>query len=980
MRDCNVYYIATMKKTFTLFFTILLFALPIWSEETTDAGDLIRSTRDKNTIKGLLEDEALNIQADNIFTDLYPGQSAPSGNDTTIIVVDQATHGHTPSPQKGANTIEYIPANDYYQFGVSSPVDSFSFCYDFGTTPPTYSDTIWVYIDSIIGVNDVPVANIDTFEISQDSGAIYAQALMNDVDKDLAGLEVIKLTDPVHGTISFGINDYYFDSKHLFFPHEGITHLNSNLLLPYDQRDTTYLNDTVFVFQPESDYYGYDSMQYIVREFRYSDIPFFQENYYEFIHTEDADTATIYFYIQPHDYIPVATNDTVYRLPDNSIMKESDIRVEKNFLPMANDLDADTIPAFPNIQLELPYIIKNKADSATATSDNDTVVFYHDIPYFDASTQSLALKKDSNIAILQITGDVVSYNYAAGFSGVDSLFYKVVERPLFNSVYPAEFRGDTSDFGIIYFVVEPVNDVTIPFNDTLEFDLDNIEDPSTKLWQHFDILANDIDIDEVNDGTLDALKRLMGNDYKEAIASYGKAHVKTSTGAYGKGIFSNDFDNTKNNFTLEMGDSVYYLFTPPYDKKEIIDSIGYLIYDGHTDPDTMGWAYIKNTPPIANNDIFSVGDFKINEADSTIANNFALTLNDMDPDTLIVLFDNTDLKALNQSSYAVIKDAGSNNIDYFYHQGFTTKDSFQYIVSDLLTYDTAWVFINNSPISAVTDSIKLTENPFLEETDPFVTIDALSNDTDSEDLLHILSFNHGKDSLESRNAHITLELDSTDYQTFNYVPRDSFFYIDSFKYIVTDVPVFFAADNFFTKDSAWVIIVDSAMVIDSDGDGLVNTYEDGIEGYQAGEDTIGIGQNGIPNYLNWDADGDGFPDGGDCDGDGIPNLFDPDDCDGASLDVSTAFTPNGDGVNDLFIIPDLVLSNGDVLPASIKIYNRWGSLVYENEAYGQNGDWWDGKLGDVQGLNVGKDLPNGVYLYYLNFSGYEKEGFIHIQK
>ncbi len=66
-----------------------------------------------------------------------------------------------------------------------------------------------------------------------------------------------------------------------------------------------------------------------------------------------------------------------------------------------------------------------------------------------------------------------------------------------------------------------------------------------------------------------------------------------------------------------------------------------------------------------------------------------------------------------------------------------------------------------------------------------------------------------------------------------------------------------------------------------------------------------------------------------------------------------AFTPNGDGINDKWLI-----SNGNcLLTAQVNVYNRYGSLVYENSNY-QN-DW--------DGTYKGKPLPDGTYYYKIEY-------------
>lgn len=73
------------------------------------------------------------------------------------------------------------------------------------------------------------------------------------------------------------------------------------------------------------------------------------------------------------------------------------------------------------------------------------------------------------------------------------------------------------------------------------------------------------------------------------------------------------------------------------------------------------------------------------------------------------------------------------------------------------------------------------------------------------------------------------------------------------------------------------------------------------------------------------------------------------------LDLPTAFSPNGDGVNDRFEILGL-----ERYPkSSIVIVDRWGKVVYQANPYANN---WDGRT------MTGKALPEGVYYYALDLS------------
>jgi gliding motility-associated-like protein len=69
------------------------------------------------------------------------------------------------------------------------------------------------------------------------------------------------------------------------------------------------------------------------------------------------------------------------------------------------------------------------------------------------------------------------------------------------------------------------------------------------------------------------------------------------------------------------------------------------------------------------------------------------------------------------------------------------------------------------------------------------------------------------------------------------------------------------------------------------------------------------------------------------------------------IDVPNIFTPNGDGINDLWKLP---FSGGD--DKTVTIMNRWGNVVYASELNGFN---WDGK-------GQGQDVSDGVYFYRIS--------------
>jgi gliding motility-associated-like protein len=86
------------------------------------------------------------------------------------------------------------------------------------------------------------------------------------------------------------------------------------------------------------------------------------------------------------------------------------------------------------------------------------------------------------------------------------------------------------------------------------------------------------------------------------------------------------------------------------------------------------------------------------------------------------------------------------------------------------------------------------------------------------------------------------------------------------------------------------------------------------------------------------------------------------------FDVPNTFTPNGDGINDTWQIPNLAqYPNCKVL-----IFNRYGQIVYESVGYSQP---WDG-------LMNGKNVPFGTYYYIIDTGtgSTPRKGFVTLIK
>jgi gliding motility-associated-like protein len=86
--------------------------------------------------------------------------------------------------------------------------------------------------------------------------------------------------------------------------------------------------------------------------------------------------------------------------------------------------------------------------------------------------------------------------------------------------------------------------------------------------------------------------------------------------------------------------------------------------------------------------------------------------------------------------------------------------------------------------------------------------------------------------------------------------------------------------------------------------------------------------------------------------------------------VFTGFSPNGDGINDGWVLPDIEGTNNKV-----SIFDRWGSLVRSFTNYDNVNIFWDGTN------RAGVLLPSGTYFYSIEVEGKQaKKGWVEITR
>ena len=80
--------------------------------------------------------------------------------------------------------------------------------------------------------------------------------------------------------------------------------------------------------------------------------------------------------------------------------------------------------------------------------------------------------------------------------------------------------------------------------------------------------------------------------------------------------------------------------------------------------------------------------------------------------------------------------------------------------------------------------------------------------------------------------------------------------------------------------------------------------------------------------------------------------------------MPNAFTPNSDGVNDFFFGNGITEGMENF---QLTIWNRWGEKVFQTN---NPKEGWNGRKN-----NTGKDSPNGVYVYIVNYTNPRKQNF-----
>ncbi len=697
-------------------------------------------------------------------------------------------------PQNGvvrdsAGVVTYIPEANYYG------VDSFMYVVRDAEADRAYA---WARF-TILGVNDSPVALLDSIWVSEDKATIF-YPLINDLDPDMTGISVFSLGSPVNGNVTLNV---------------GVCSYKSNV-----------------------NYNGLDSLFYTISDAQ-----------------GDKSTAKLIFTVTPVNDYPLAYDDYVLATEDldlfiNPLINDTDVEdiVPKTFVihqePILGsyELVSGQIKYSPYSNLwgqdTISYVAKDSYHAVsniariiiTIDSVNESPIlsdYHHNLDEdFSDTTSVLLLAFDPDFSGLNLVsaddgahgktslwGDKVIYTPDSNYYGNDIVSYRVKDG-----------EGDVTIAQINY-AIFPVNDVPVSHDDVVNGDED------TELI--FNPLLNDVDVEEstltdytiikepaLGSYTLDGVdihylpnSNLWGNDTMSYVvrdsnrAVSGIAFIYITVDSVNESpllinmtsSFDEDFvdttdvlafaedpdfsgltlvstSNPKHGDVTVSGDDVIY---SPELNYYGADTLTYFVKDGEGDTSEAILSYI----------IFPINDAPVSYDDVVFTNEdvallFSPLANDSDAEEAI-LKDISILQKPHMGSYEVI----NGQVNYIPHANMWGKDTMTYIVSDSVKASSGV-----ATIYITVDSVN--ESPLL--SDVHINIDE-----DNKDTIDVLLYAESPDFsvLTLHAPHVELPVGAgapiLNYYAKNgeitlwnnqliYAPKQDFYGRDSLIYVVED--------------------------------------------------------------------------------------------------------------------------------------------------------------------------------------------------
>ncbi|WP_425004344.1 Ig-like domain-containing protein [Mycolicibacterium sp. S3B2] len=777
-------------------------------------------------------DDSYTTDEDTTVTgNVLSNDTDPDGDTITATVVLAANHGEVQLSSDGSFT--YTPDTDF------SGTDTFSYVASDGST----SSAPTLVTITVTPVNDVPVAEDDSFTISEDS-RLHGNVLSNDTDSDRDLLTASLASGPAHGSLT----------------------LNA---------------DGTFSYLPTANYTGTDSFTYTVSD-----------------GTSAGNTATATITISPVNDAPVANNGSF------SVSEDSTYTGNLDVIDVDGDTvstDVVTGPAHGALTLNddgsftyTPDADYTGADSFTYTGTDGvrttspatvtiTVTPIDDAPTAQDDTYSMSedgiltgsvLYNDSDVDGGSLTAALVfapmhgaltfnadgSFTYTphADYAGADSFAYTASDGTL------------TSNTAIVSITIVPTNDAPVAADDFYNIDEDTIL-TGNLVTNDSDVEGDSLTvsmIDGPQNGVLDlnadgtfsytpsanfngadwftystsdgitpsapALVLIVINPVDDTVVATDDTFSMTEDSSLSGNILSNDVDIDGDSLSASLVDGPThgelvlnndgtFTYTPDADYHGT-DSFTYSATDG---VETSTAATVAITVTAVNDTPVATDDAVTTNEDASFSGDVLSNDVDVDGDSLTAtLIDGPahgELVLNNDGTFTYTPDAD-------YHG----TDSFTYTATDgTATSTAATVAIT---ITAVNDTPVTAGDSFTTDEDTQLAGNVLTNDNDIDgDSLTA--------TLVDGPTHGELVLNNDG--TFTYAPDADYHGTDSFTYTATDgtatssaatvaITITAVNDTPVTADDAYTIDEDYRLTasvltndVDVEGDSLTAALVDG---------------------------------------------------------------------------------------------------------------------------------------------------------
>ncbi|WP_276371304.1 Ig-like domain-containing protein [Chryseolinea sp. H1M3-3] len=516
---------------------------------------------------------------------------------------------------------------------------------------------------------------------------------------------------------------------------------------------------------------------------------------------------------------------------------------------------------------------------------------------------------NGSAAINPSTGQV-TYAPNADFNGSDSFTYKLKDA-----------AGALSNVATVNITINAVNDAPIANADLIT----TPEETAISI----PVLANDVDVDH----TLDATSLLLISN-----PANGTAVIESSTG---KVLYT-----PSNNFTGN-------------------DSFTYSLKDGAGASSATTTVTITVTPvndaPIANPDVAVTPE--------EIPISIHVLVNDTDVDNGLDI--SSVVVVSGPSNGSVVVQSPTGIVLYSPAKDFTGDDSFTYSVKDLAGATSAATTVTVT-VTPVNDAPVAVDDEATTDKNSGVDISILSNDYDVDSDVVATSVtitSNPAQGIVTYNAStgvasFTPDNDFDGNDSFTYTIRDS----DGLTSLPATVSISVAMAPNLAPDA-----VDDGPVVNTSLspitiDVLANDYDEdnshdelsivSVTSPAMGSVSIVNGKivyqpggltSGTVTFIYTIQDPAGLTDAAVVT---IENLYAP-------LTISEGFSPNNDNNNETWFI----LGIENYPNNSVKIFDRWGFLVYQKQRYENTTAPWDGRGNMAQ--HAGKLLDQGTYYYIL---------------